>query len=159
MCWKSCVRIDFFLRKYTIWQLLKNILEITNTVFSKSLSNVHIIIHRLQDVFQQLPNAGFACIIKFQFLHKIFNTSLKKTVSTQSSLRSVENHAEEFKNYDDGNEISDRCGFTFCMNDVRWITTFTFETDLKTPVMMCRFESDLKTPAMFSLCVYFSLLL
>ena len=33
---------------------------------------------------------------------------------TQSNLRHVENHAEEIKNYDDGNEISDWCGLTTC---------------------------------------------
>ena len=31
-----------------------------------------------------------------------------------AARRIVENHAEEAKNYCDGNEISDRCRITFC---------------------------------------------
>ena len=33
---------------------------VPNTGFAKSLSNMHIIIHHLQDVFQQLPDDLFA---------------------------------------------------------------------------------------------------
>ena len=54
-----------------------------------------------------------------------------KNCQTQSSLSGVENRAVKIKNYFDGNEMSDRCGTTFCM---RRITMFTFETDLENPV-------------------------
>ena len=40
---------------------------------------------------------------------------------------SVENHADEIKNYYDGNEISDWCALTPC---TRWIIMFTFESEL-----------------------------
>ena len=69
-----------------------------------------------------------------------------KSCKTQSSLKRVENHAVDFKNYYDGNEMSDRCGTTFC---TRWITMFTFETNLENPVMMCTFESILEDPVMY----------
>ena len=40
---------------------------------------------------------------------------ITKNWQTQSSLSRVENHTEEKKNYDEGTEMSDRCGTTFCM--------------------------------------------
>ena len=40
---------------------------------------------------------------------------ITKNCRTQSSLSRVENHSVETKNYFDGNEMSDRCGTTFCM--------------------------------------------
>ena len=52
---------------------------------------------------------------------------ITKSCQTQSSLTRVENHTVDFKNYNDGDEMSNRCGTTFCM---RRITMFTFETDL-----------------------------
>ena len=55
-----------------------------------------------------------------------------KHCQTQYSLSRVENHAEEIKNYYDGNEMSDRCWVTFC---TRWIIMLTFETDLENPII------------------------
>ena len=40
---------------------------------------------------------------------------ITKNCQTQTSLGGVENHAVEIKHYFDGNEMSDRCGTTFCM--------------------------------------------
>ena len=55
----------------------------------------------------------------------------QRTVKLNPAGSRVENHAVEIKNYYDGNEMSYRCGTTFC---TRWITMFTFETDLVNPV-------------------------
>ena len=44
------------------WPLHKQSLIVTG--FPKSLSNMHIIIHRLEDVFQQLSNGVFGEEIK-----------------------------------------------------------------------------------------------
>ena len=56
---------------------------------------------------------------------------IKKNCQTQSSLRCVENHADEIKNYFDENEMSDWCGLT---SYTRWVTMFTFERVLDNPV-------------------------
>ena len=61
------------------------------------------------------PLKRFICFkMKFQFQHMVFQ-HITKNCQTQSSLRRVENHAVDFKNYYDGNEMSDRCGTTFCV--------------------------------------------
>ena len=64
-------------------------------------------------------------LLTYDFQH------ITKNCQTQSSLSCVEIHAEEIKNYDDENEISDRYRLTCC---TRRITTFTFDTDLDNPV-------------------------
>ena len=65
--------------------------------FSKSLSNMHIIVHR-----------GFSTTVKWFFLRHNNISVLRRdfqqitnNCQTQSSLRRVENHADEIKNYDD----------------------------------------------------------
>ena len=62
MCWKSCVKTEISLwTKYTIWQLLKNILKVVENYvhIRKWLSNPYI----------------FCITMKFQFFNMIFKTS------------------------------------------------------------------------------------
>ena len=74
-----------------------------NTGFSKSLSNVHIIIHRIQDVFQQLLSHVLLHNEILAFTHDFQH--ITKNCQTQPILRRVEIHVEEIKNYVDENEI------------------------------------------------------
>ena len=78
---------------------------VNNTGFSKSVSNVNIVLHPHPICFSTAVKWWYICFkMKFQFQHMIFK-QITKNCQTQSSMIRVENHAAEIKNYVDGNEM------------------------------------------------------
>ena len=79
----------------------------------------------------RVPSFFFLCGDFISVTHDFQHTTTMNC-QTQSSLSRVENHAEEIKNYYDGNEVSEARGLRSC---TRRITTFTFETNLEIHVI------------------------
>ena len=98
--------------------------DLENPVFHSTL--VFHCHHIFFNFFSIILNTSTGCCHHFY-------TGVWSWISSLVDRGSVENHAEEVKNYDDGNEISDWCRLTSC---TRWITTLTFATDLQNPVTM-----------------------
>ena len=107
-------------------------------VFQVIFESAHHYLLSIQDVFQQLSAVCFK--MKFHFLHMILDTT--NNCQTQSSLWRVENHADEIKNYFDGNEMSDWCG----------LTMFTFESDLENPLFHRLQDDFFSTAVTWSIC-------
>ena len=73
---------------------------------------MHIIIHRIQDVFY-----SFRILYLLQYESSVSTHDFQhktKNCQTQCSLSRVENHEEVTKNHFDENEMSDLCGMTLC---------------------------------------------
>ena len=92
--------------KYTIWQLLKNILDaVNNDVHIRDWLGKPCNIFLISSAWFSTPPLSTDDAIRFQ-------TPVKN--DDEAARSSVENHAEEIKNYYDGNEISEWCDITSC---------------------------------------------